>query len=292
MSLGLGIGTFVNAGELCLKVFERCKASLGGHAEISREVSLLFYVIKQTEEMIYHHMLTPKQRGKLVVLQKAIEHVLMDLERLLVKYETLGSRAPRIFDRMDVETKVQNDMRLRLIATVSMLDTFNKASSHANFERKLGFLIYEIRAGKREVSVAPIRTVDSTACDDQETWDVLREELEDMDVSPFDIAEKRDFIIAWYQNAVANGLLEEQARLDADEKNTPIDGNLGDYDQVIGEKNDCSVAKIESMYNPSAMDVHRIEARKKDRRGIALGSRIASFMDRCCNPRKLARRNV
>lgn len=53
------------------------------------------------------------------------------------------------------------------------------------------------------------QTFDTTARNDQETWEALRRELEDIGISPGVITEKRQFIITWFQEAVAAGRLEE-----------------------------------------------------------------------------------
>ena len=85
------------------------------------------------------------------------------------------------------------------------------SSSHAKLENKLNLLIAEIRGGKREGSVVSTKTFDTAAQNDQETWEALRRELEDIGISPSVITEKRHFIIAWFQEAVAAGKLEEDS---------------------------------------------------------------------------------
>jgi len=91
-------------------------------------------------------------------------------------------------------------------------------------------LITEIRAGKREGSVVSTQTIDSFARRDQETWDELRRELEDVGISPLVITEKRQFIITWFQEAVAAGKLE----VDPAEENFFSDRNslMPDYDDT------------------------------------------------------------
>ena len=83
------------------------------------------------------------------------------------------------------------------------------SSSHLRLESKLNILIAEVRAGKREGSVISTQTFDTTARNDRETWEALRRELEDIGISPGIITEKRQFIIDWFQEAVAAGKLEE-----------------------------------------------------------------------------------
>ena len=69
----------------------------------------------------------------------------------------------------------------------------------------------EVRAGKREGSVISTQTFDTTTRNDQETWDALRRELEDIGVSPGIINEKRQFIITWFREAIEMGNLDGAA---------------------------------------------------------------------------------
>ena len=90
------------------------------------------------------------------------------------------------------------------------------SSSHEKLEKKLDMLISEVRAGKREGSVVSTRSFATAAENENETWDALRRELEDIGISPEIITEKRHFIVAWFQEAVAAGRLEEEAPSDED----------------------------------------------------------------------------
>ena len=85
------------------------------------------------------------------------------------------------------------------------------SSSNARLENKLNVLIAEIRAGKRERSVASAEAVDFAAQKDRIVWGEFRRELEDVGISPDVIAEKSHYIVAWFQEALASGRLEEDA---------------------------------------------------------------------------------
>ncbi len=95
--------------------------------------------------------------------------------------------------------------------------TFHR-SSNARLATKMNLLIAEVRAGKREGSVISTQTFDTTARNDQETWEALRRELEDIGISPAVITEKRQFIITWFQDAIAAGKLEEDVPSDRDDR--------------------------------------------------------------------------
>ena len=124
MSFGFGVGDFLAVGQLSWKVYKKCKESSGSYAELSSEVLALNAVVKETEELLSHQDLTPKQRVILTTCRQGCEDVLKDLEELLIKYESLGTKSQRTFDRVGFGTHDINGLRLRLISNVSMLDAF------------------------------------------------------------------------------------------------------------------------------------------------------------------------
>ncbi|KAL8837316.1 MAG: hypothetical protein Q9170_002573 [Blastenia crenularia] len=80
-----------------------------------------------------------------------------------------------------------------------------------------------------------IASLDTIARNDRETWDALRRELEDIGISLSVITEKKQYIIAWFQEAVATGQLEEDTRLDNNysARSSNETSNLGgDVDQA------------------------------------------------------------
>ena len=86
-------------------------------------------------------------------------------------------------------------------------------------------MIEEVRAGQREGSIVSSKTFDQNAQDNEETWEALRRELEDIGISPPIIIEKRHFIIAWFQEAIAAGKLEEHASSDLDDSAVSLYGS-------------------------------------------------------------------
>ena len=112
------------------------------------------------------------------------------------------------------------------------------SSSNARLEEKLNILITEIRSGKREGSVISTRTVDSIARNDRIAWEMFRKELEDVGVSSSVIAEKRQFLIVWFQEAVAAGKLEEDiAEHEGKEDNDdPLDQSTSGHSRRANHK--------------------------------------------------------
>ena len=99
----------------------------------------------------------------------------------------------------------------------------------------MNILIAEVRAGKREGSVISTKTFDATAQIDQDTWEALRRDLEDVGISRDVITEKRHFIIAWFQEAVAAGKLEEDPPSDDENMAVLESGSDGAVDESAND---------------------------------------------------------
>ena len=125
MSFGYSVGDILAVGQLCWRVYKKCKDSPGNYAELASEVGALHNVMKETEELLSQQALTTKQGNKLLACRQGCESVLKDLDGLLVKYESLGTNSRRTFDRMGFGMQDMNSIRLRLISNTSLLDAFN-----------------------------------------------------------------------------------------------------------------------------------------------------------------------
>ena len=127
MSFSCGVGDFLAVGQLCWKTYKKCKDSTGNYAQLSSEVGALHNVLKETEELLSQQGLTVEQNARLATCQQGCEDVLKDLDGLLVKYQSLGSKSQRAFDRLRFGMQDVNGIRLRLNTNMSMLDAFNNA---------------------------------------------------------------------------------------------------------------------------------------------------------------------
>ena len=124
MSFGFSVGDFLLLGQLCWNVYKKCKDSTGIYAELTGDVSSFRSVVQETEELLSEQALTDLQKAKLLSCQKGCEAVLKDLDALLVKYESLGTRSQRTFDRMRMGREDLNGIRQRLILNGQLLDSF------------------------------------------------------------------------------------------------------------------------------------------------------------------------
>ena len=127
MSFGLAIGDIAAVGQLCWKVYKRCKDAPGSYRELTSEVGALHNVIRETEELVAGQILSPEQKKRLEVPRRGCLDVLQDLDGLLTRYESLGTRSQRSFDRMGFGMNDMNGIRTRLISNVTLLDAFINA---------------------------------------------------------------------------------------------------------------------------------------------------------------------
>ncbi|KAL8869638.1 MAG: hypothetical protein Q9174_004122 [Haloplaca sp. 1 TL-2023] len=237
MSFGVSVSDFVTLGQLSWKIYKRCKESAGVYVQLTGEVNSLRSVLQETEELLSEQELSSQQERRLLPVRQGCESVLIDLDGLLAKYESLATSTRRGFDRMGMALQDVTSIRQRLTLNVDLLDAFNNSSSQARLHKKLDQLISEVRAGKRERSVISAMSLDLTAVETRETWNSLRRDLEDIGISPQVIKEQRSFILDWFRKAVASGLAEESPPIVEHEGN-PYDQSSSerDLDRALGSQ--------------------------------------------------------
>ena len=104
----------------------------------------------------------------------------------------------------------------------------------------------EISSGKREGSVVSAQTFDTAAQNGRETWEALRRELEDIGISPSVITEKRQYIVTWFQKAVAMDKLEEADSSDDNDSAISLCGSNDLANTSYGDE-------VFEQHNPSVM---------------------------------------
>ena len=127
MSFGFSVGDFITVGGLCWKLYKKCKDSPGNYKQLTSEVGALHNVMKETEELLSQQNLSVQQKEKLRVATAGCEDVLQDLDELLVRYGSMGTKSQRTFDRLGFGTEDIDSIRTRLTSNVTLLDAFNNA---------------------------------------------------------------------------------------------------------------------------------------------------------------------
>ncbi|KAH0563216.1 hypothetical protein GP486_002218 [Trichoglossum hirsutum] len=215
MNVGFSIFDFAAIPAYAWKVYKACRNSSEEFKSVAAEVASLHVVLKETEEYVTERAasLGSDREAQLEALGKECREVLQDLEKLLLRYESLGTQTQRTWDRMRWCSEDVSAARQRLSTSTALLTSFNLNlvnSSQARIEAKLDKLVAEIRAGARSGSVISSCTIESLSKNDQAAWRQLRKELQDMGISVAALNEHRQFITKWLKKAIESGALEEE----------------------------------------------------------------------------------
>lgn len=249
MSFGCGVGDLVVLGTLTWKLYKNCKESSTEFKRISSEVASLHVVIKETEEYVQETQGLGQSRcARLTILIDGCKDVLVELEKLLNSYESLGTQAQRTWDRMRWGLEELADVRSRIISNTTLLTAFNcslakylsppsleqewanrrysYSSSTTRIEIRLNKFIQEVRGGLREGSVITSSDV-AENIDSEDIWHRLGRELEDVGISASVVQENHAYISNWLKTAISNGMLEEMDHSRRPEMEGSVDSGYG-----------------------------------------------------------------
>ena len=88
------------------------------------EVLSLHAVLKTVEESLASRVMSESRLADLATISAGCQSVLQDLQALVDKYESLGSKSKRTFDRMGWGSNDLAELRARLTSNLVMLNTF------------------------------------------------------------------------------------------------------------------------------------------------------------------------
>lgn len=179
-------------------------------------------VLKEGEETLFTRPLPPARAERLKLIKDGCDRVLVDLQSLVEKYESLGTQSKRTWDRMRWGNEDIAEIRARLTSNMTVLTAFI-STSQVSVETKLDKFIEEFRQGKREGSIVSLQTVDSLSVDDRAVWRTIRKELEEVGISVAAFDANRNFIFDWFARAVEMGAFEEQDEHGIDEESNYSD---------------------------------------------------------------------
>jgi hypothetical protein len=126
---GFGVGDFIAIGTLAWNVHKSCKNAPESFNNIASEVLSLHAVLKEAEETILTQPLPPKKQERLKVVGDGCRSVLEDLDKLIERYESLGSQGTRALDRMRWGTENVADLRARLTSNIGLLTAWIRCVS-------------------------------------------------------------------------------------------------------------------------------------------------------------------
>lgn len=228
-------------------------------------------VLKEGEEIFFVHPLPTARAERLNTIKEGCEKVLVDLQNLVERYESLGTQSKRTWDRMRWGNEDVAQIRARLTSNISLLTAFI-STSQVSVVTKLDKFIEEFRQGKRETSIVSVQTVDSLSADDRAVWRTIRKELEEIGISVAAFDANRNFIFDWLVRAVEAGTFEEQSAPDIDDESQYSDkqaceSSEADDDGDMGRQNENSDSEsLKSIHGgqqpgwqPSSKSAHKSE---------------------------------
>ena len=124
MSFGFGLGDIIALSRLSWTIYQACKEAPSTFGQLSHEVLSLNAVLKETEEVYQDEDLGESRQGGLCVVVTGCKSVLEELQTLLKKYESVGTKANRTLDRMGWAALDIPSWRQRLTSNVVLLTAF------------------------------------------------------------------------------------------------------------------------------------------------------------------------
>ncbi|MCJ1463945.1 hypothetical protein MMC07_002555 [Pseudocyphellaria aurata] len=209
MSFGFSVGDFAALGQLAWRIYKACKDAPESFKNISQEVSSLHLVLKEVEETLSNSALSVPQQSRLESVGDGCRVVLQDLQFSLDKYNSLGTKSKRTWDRLGWGSRDIAELRSRLISNTVMLTTLVN-TSQINVQRKLDMFKQEYQDGRHEGSMVSTQTIESLSVDEKQAWRAIRKELEDIGISIEAFDANKDFILNWFKTAISTGAFEEQ----------------------------------------------------------------------------------
>jgi hypothetical protein len=121
MNFGYGVGDFIAICNLARNVYKSCKNAPDSFRNIASEVFSLHAVLKEAEETVFAETLSPTRQDRLNAVGDGCRRVLEDLQKLVEKYEKLGTQRKRLWDRMGWGSENIAELRTRLISNTGLL---------------------------------------------------------------------------------------------------------------------------------------------------------------------------
>lgn len=123
MSFGFSVGDFIAVSKLAWNVYKSCKEAPESFKNITTEVLSLHAVLREAEETLSSQSLPTTTQAHLKIVVDGCKDVLEELQSLIDKYESLGTRSKRTWDRLGWGSKDINELRSRLVSNTLLLNT-------------------------------------------------------------------------------------------------------------------------------------------------------------------------
>jgi hypothetical protein len=182
---------------------------------LDRDARQLGLILEDLADLVQSGKFEERREAELLERGEGCQAVLLELEVQLRKWNNMGSKSRRAWDRLTWDSQVANELRDRLISNVTMLSAFYQKlmlSSHIEIHKALDTLLQDYQGGHRDPSsVSSLGGADTLNGDDDAAWPQLIRDLEDVGISQEVAQEHRDLIIEWFIKAINEGKLQEKA---------------------------------------------------------------------------------
>ncbi|KAI4939790.1 uncharacterized protein J4E92_001076 [Alternaria infectoria] len=193
----------------------------GEYKDLTSQARTLTNLLEDIQDK--YDKIPESKRQQLIDAYEPCIEVLEELDKLVLHYNGLDTKTKRAWDRLKYDPEKSRNIRERLIASVSMLNSFYTSLIHDSqvlILEALERLEKDYKGGHREESIASIGRLTSGGTaddddDDEEAWSQILRDLEDVGVSQQQALSYRDVIVDWLVTAVNEGrLLEERPEHD------------------------------------------------------------------------------
>ncbi|PGH33792.1 hypothetical protein GX50_03361 [[Emmonsia] crescens] len=246
MSFGYSVTDLISLTTLSWKLYKSCKSAPSSFASLSSEVLSLHAVLKEAEETLLPGSqshdgyatgnappgtpaaLSPTAQENLRVIADGCNGVLVDLQSLIDRYESLGRKKSNAWGRVKWGAEDIAELRSRLASNVAMLNTFVSISQFT-VQQKLDRYLSMQKNGNRESSLVSEQTTDSLSSNDKLTWRSIRKELAEIGITVAAFDANRGLILNWFAEAVESGTFQPQEEVDTDSTGDDADSDDADF---------------------------------------------------------------
>ncbi|KAI8942632.1 hypothetical protein NX059_000686 [Plenodomus lindquistii] len=212
MSFGVSVGDVIKLCEMAGRVYKNCRDCTGEYRSLTSEARSLANLLEDIQDK--YDKIPQNRRQQLVDAYDPCIEVLQELDKLLLHYNSLDTKAARTWNRLKYDPERSKSLREKLVASVAMLNTFYTSLIHDSqvlILEALERLEKDYRGGHRGESVASIEMITSEESEgDDEAWTQILRDLDDVGVSQQEALSYRDLIVDWLITAVNEGRLQEQ----------------------------------------------------------------------------------
>lgn len=120
MSFGFSVGDFIAVPAFAYRVYRLCKDSSAEFQDVSGLVISMHCVLKEVAK--FSEDLDPDQQEQLVIVGSRCQSVLLELEKLLLRYATLSTKKHRIWDKLRWGLEDVKSVKGRLVENTILLN--------------------------------------------------------------------------------------------------------------------------------------------------------------------------